>query len=85
MGYGVGTKSVAGPKEGTKIFSSRVILKIYELNFELMHVHCTVKLQTLDCTTNIFKVIFTVFNCVRLSTVVLLYGLHLIAAPSTIK
>ena len=37
------------------------------------------------CTANIFKVIFTVFNCVRLSTVVSLYGLHLIAAPSTIK
>ena len=36
-------------------------------------------------TANIFKVIFTVFNCVRLSTVVSLYGLHLIAAPSTIK
>ena len=36
-------------------------------------------------TANIFKVFFTVFNCVRLSTVVSLYGLHLIAAPSTIK
>ena len=36
-------------------------------------------------TANIFKVIFTVFNCVRLSTVVSLYGLHLIAAPITIK
>ena len=36
-------------------------------------------------TANIFKVIFTVFNCVRLSTVVSLYGLHLIAAQSTIK
>ena len=36
-------------------------------------------------TANIFKVIFTVFNYVRLSTVVSLYGLHLIAAPSTIK
>ena len=36
-------------------------------------------------TANIFKVIFTFFNCVRLSTVVSLYGLHLIAAPSTIK
>ena len=36
-------------------------------------------------TANIFEVIFTVFNFVRLSTVVSLYGLHLIAAPSTIK
>ena len=35
------------------------------------------------CTANIFNVIFTVFKCVRLSTVVSLYGLHLIAAPST--
>ena len=34
-------------------------------------------------TANIFDVIFTVFNCVRLSTVISLYGLHLIAAPST--
>ena len=35
------------------------------------------------CTANIFEVIFTVFSCVRLSTVISLYGLHLIAAPST--
>ena len=34
-------------------------------------------------TANIFDVIFTDFKCVRLSTVVSLYGLHLIAAPST--
>ena len=32
---------------------------------------------------NIFDVIFTVFNCVRLSPVISLYGLHLIVAPST--
>ena len=45
------------------------------------------EILTLDeaLTANIFKVIFTVFNCVRLSTVVSLYGLHLIAALSTIK
>ena len=45
------------------------------------------ELLTLDkaLTANIFKVIFTVFNFVRLSTVVSLYGLHLIAAPGTIK
>ena len=30
-------------------------------------------------------VIFTLFKCVQLSTVVSLYGLHLIAAPSTVK
>ena len=36
-------------------------------------------------TANIFDVIFTVFNCVRLSTVISLYGLHLIAAPSTME
>ena len=34
-------------------------------------------------TANIFDVIFTVFNCVQLSTVISLYGLHLIAAQST--
>ena len=34
-------------------------------------------------TANIFDVIFTVLNCVRLSTVISLYRLHLIAAPST--
>ena len=33
------------------------------------------------CTANIFNVIFTVFKCVPLSTVISLYGLHLIAAP----
>ena len=37
------------------------------------------------CTANIFEVIFTVFNCVPISTVISLYGLHLIAAPSTVK
>ena len=37
MGYGVGTKSITSPKEGTKIFSRRVVLKIYKLNFELMY------------------------------------------------
>ena len=37
------------------------------------------------CTANIFEVIFTVFNCVPISTVVSLYGLHLIAAPSTVE
>ena len=36
-------------------------------------------------TANIFEVIFTVFNCVPISTVVSLYGLHLIAAPSTVE
>ena len=35
-------------------------------------------------TANIFEVIFTVFNCVRISTVISLYGLHFIAAPSTV-
>ena len=39
----------------------------------------------LSLTANIFEVIFTVFNCVPISTVVSLYGLHLIAAPSTIE
>ena len=41
--------------------------------------------ETPTYTANIFKVIFTVFKCVRLSTVVSLYGLHLIAAPSTVE
>ena len=36
-------------------------------------------------TANIFEVIFTVFNCVPISTVNSLYGLHLIAAPSTVE
>ena len=35
-------------------------------------------------TANIFEVIFTVFNCVPISTVILLYGVHFIAAPSTV-
>ena len=36
-------------------------------------------------TANIFNVIFTVFKCVPISTVLSLYGLHLIAAPSTVE
>ena len=36
-------------------------------------------------TANIFKIIFTVFGCVPITTVISLYGLHLIAAPSTVK
>ena len=36
-------------------------------------------------TANIFNVIFTVFKCVPISTVISLYGLHLIAAPSTFE
>ena len=35
-------------------------------------------------TANIFEVIFTVFNCVQISSVISLYGLHFIAAPSTV-
>ena len=34
------------------------------------------------CTANIFNVIFTIFTGVPLSTVIPLYYLHLIAAPS---
>ena len=43
---------------------------------------CSYKFLTY--TANIFEVIFTVFNCVPISTVILLYGLHFIAAPSTV-
>ena len=39
----------------------------------------------LACTANIFNVIFTVFKCVPISTVISLYGLHLIAAPSKVE
>ena len=45
----------------------------------------TYNFESIKHTANIFKVIFTVFKCVRLSTVISLYGLHLIAAPSTAK
>ena len=36
-------------------------------------------------TANIFNVIFTVFKCVPISSVISLYGLHSIAAPSTVE
>ena len=36
-------------------------------------------------TRNILNVIFTVFKCVPISTVISLHGLHLIAAPSTVE
>ena len=39
----------------------------------------------LDHTAKIFNVIFTVFKCVPIFTVISLYGLHLIAAPSTVE
>ena len=41
--------------------------------------------ELIQYTANIFDVIFTVFNCVPISTVISLYGLHLIAAPSTVE
>ena len=43
------------------------------------------EILTIASTANIFKVIFTVFSCVPISTVILLNGLHLIAAPSTVE
>ena len=36
-------------------------------------------------TAKIFNVIFTVFKCVIISTVISLYGLHLIASPRTVE
>ena len=36
-------------------------------------------------TANIFNVIFTLFMCVPFSTVIPMYGLHLITAPSTVE
>ena len=36
-------------------------------------------------TANIFVVFFTVFSCVRISTVISQYGLHLIAAQNTVE
>ena len=36
------------------------------------------------CTANIFVVFFTVFSCVRISTVISQYGLHSIAAQNTV-
>ena len=41
--------------------------------------------KSLHYTANIFDVIFTVFNCVPISTVISMYGLHLIAAPSAVE
>ena len=42
------------------------------------------KKEKLRYTANIFEVFFTVFNCVPISTVISLYGLHFFAAPSTV-
>ena len=41
--------------------------------------------QRFTYTANIFDVIVTVFNCVPISIVILLYGLHFIAVPSTVE
>ena len=37
------------------------------------------------CTANIFNVVFTVFKRVPISTVISLYGLHLVVALSTVE
>ena len=79
-------------KHGRYFFSSKIdcrclwyfetkkdILKPKLTSFPLLYQSAVRTLHT----ANIFDVIFTVFNCVRLSTVISLYGLHLIAAPST--
>ena len=67
--------SISGPSEGLEIwFGSGGIFRFC---------FCQNPGEGALCTANIFDVIFTVFKCVRLSTVVSLYGLHLIAAPST--
>ena len=52
------------------------------LNFLLLFL---MRLMCLHYTANIFNVIFTFFKCVPLSTVFVLNGLHLIAAPSTVE
>ena len=49
------------------------------VNLLLLLISSTLQINT------IFNVIFTVFKCVRLSTVISLYSLHLIAAPSTVE
>ena len=49
-------------------------------NYELVND----SIQTLH-TANIFNVIFSLFKCVPLSTVIPLYYLHLITAPSTVE
>ena len=60
----------------------------------LYYIHCGVtgskssgnyQYWDLQYTANIFNVIFTLFTCVPLSTVISLYCLHLIAAPSTVE
>ena len=69
----------------------RIIYRVFYLTSIKVKVDLYVtwgqKLQRLEAlaiyTANIFEVIFTVFNCVLISTVISLYGLHLIAAPST--
>ena len=47
--------------------------------------HLDKKPKQFICTANIFNVIFTLFTCVPFSTVIPLYSLHLIIAPSTVE
>ena len=57
-------------------FVKELVVKSPKLLFAFADIHHT---------ANIFDVIFTVFSCVPISTVILLYDLHLIAAPSKVE
>ena len=59
------------------------LIVMFSLQVNNLYFFSRKDLDHIAYTANIFDVIFTVFNCVRLSTVISLYGLHLIAAPST--
>ena len=68
------TGSLASADFSGAVFTHAYFQKISQIS-SLCHFHYT---------ANIFEVIFTVFNCVPISTVILLYGLHFNAAPSTV-
>ena len=66
---------------GTHLKTVKITLNIFAVYVILKEKQTNV----LCYTANIFDVIFMVFNCVPIFTLISLHGLHLIAAPSTVE
>ena len=62
------------------VLSQKIYKDVNKINLHIVHFPILHMRPKYYCTANIFNVIFTVFKCVPFSTVISLYGLHLIAA-----
>ena len=61
------------------------LIDVVQLKKKRIYVPISMYIGYYMYTANIFDVIFTGFNCVRLSTVMSLYGLHSIALYSPMQ